>query len=75
MKKDASCSEHKTMQRETKGFTGRFEKMAGIDDLFLQLPEEFLKSEDWRSNDVLSFEIQQGQVFVMNKSKVARSPA
>ena len=63
MKTDAKRIEQKALHNAIKGFTGRFEKLAGSDDLFLKLPEEFLKSEDWRLNDVLSFEILPGQAF------------
>lgn len=72
METDTNRIEEKAMHGTTKGFTGRFENMAGSGDLFLKLPEAFVKSEDWRSDDVLSFEIQPGQVFVINKSKVSR---
>ena len=60
------------MHSAVQGFTGHFEAMPGSDDLFLKLPDAFLNAEDWRSNDVLLFEIQSGQIFVVNKSKVSR---
>lgn len=41
-------------------------------DGILNLPEDFLKSEDWREGDEISLKIVEGKLFLRNSSKEIR---
>lgn len=60
------------MKIASKSYTTYVEAIEGSEDLMMNIPQEIIESEDWRSGDVLSMEVVRGGIVVTNTTKSER---
>jgi hypothetical protein len=60
------------MDKPHSGYTTPIEAIPDSDDLLIRIPDEILKSEDWRTGDVLRVDATRRGIVLTNRSKIDR---